>query len=216
MLKVRAGKAALTEWTQPMQCSRDNVCVKVATFVLALLWLISPKGGSCQSSEEQVERSFHAGRRDLQDGNFARAVEEFKKVLTLDPTLLEAEVNLGLAYQSLFEYDLAVRHLAKALHERPNLLGATVIAGMDYLKLGSPEKAIPFLQQAVKLDPSSGEARKALASAYLVQENFRLAAAHVRNFSLVNAECVQVTIRTMEKSTWSGPKLRAGLYEVHA
>jgi tetratricopeptide (TPR) repeat protein len=171
-----------------MQCSRDNVCVKVATFVLALLWLISPKGGSCQSSEEQVERSFHAGRRDLQDGNFARAVEEFKKVLTLDPTLLEAEVNLGLAYQSLFEYDLAVRHLAKALHERPNLLGATVIAGMDYLKLGSPEKAIPFLQQAVKLDPSSGEARKALASAYLVQENFRLAAAQFRQMAALEAD----------------------------
>src|SRR5207249_10282930 len=51
------------------------------------------------------------------------------------PILVEAEVNLGLAYQSLFEYDLAVRHLAKALRKRPNLLGPTVIVGMDYLKL---------------------------------------------------------------------------------
>jgi len=44
-------------------------------------------------------------------------------VLALDPNLVEAEVNLGLAYQSLSEYDLAVRHLTKALRERPNLLG---------------------------------------------------------------------------------------------
>src|SRR6202043_1669330 len=50
----------------------------------------------------------------------------------------------------------------KALRERPNLLGPTVIVGMDYLKLGSPEKAIPFLQRALKLDPSNREAHKAL------------------------------------------------------
>jgi len=47
---------------------------------------------------------------------------------------------------------------------------------MDYLKLGSPEKAIPFLQRALKLDPSNREAHQALASCYLGQENFRSAA----------------------------------------
>jgi tetratricopeptide (TPR) repeat protein len=147
-----------------------------------------PGAAPCQSSEEQIERSFHAGQRDLQDGNFARAVEEFKKVLALDPTLLEAEVNLGLAYQSLFEYDLAVHHLAKALRERPNLLGPTVIAGMDYLKLGFPEKAIPFLEQALKLEPSNRQAREALASAYLSQENFRGAAEQFRQVALHEAD----------------------------
>jgi hypothetical protein len=30
-------------------------------------------------------------------------------------------------------------------------------------------------------------------------------------FKLVNADCVQVTIRTKEKSTRGGPKLQAGL-----
>ncbi len=114
-----------------------------------------------QAPEAQIERSFHAGQRDMQEGNFAHAAEEFKEALTLDPTLIEAEVNLGLAYQSLFEYDLAVHYLSKALHERPNLLAPNVIAGMDYLKLGSPEKAIPFLQQALKLDPVNRDAREA-------------------------------------------------------
>ena len=32
-------------------------------------------------------------------------------------------------------------------------------------------------------------------------------------FKLVNAECVQVTIRTKEKSARGGPKLQAGLYK---
>jgi tetratricopeptide (TPR) repeat protein len=162
--------------------------VKVAAAVLLVLWSISPGSAIGQTSEEQIERSFHAGQRALQEGNFTRAVEEFKKVLALDPTLLEAEVNLGLAYQSLFEYDVAVRHLTKALRERPNLVGPTVIVGMDYLKLGSPEKAIPFLEQALKLDPLNRDAREALASAYLGQENFRCAAEQFQQIAAHEAD----------------------------
>ena len=109
-------------------------------------------------------------------------------MLALDPGLVEAEVNLGLAYQSLFEYDLAVRHLEKALRERPNLLGPTVIVGMDYLKLGSPEKATPFLQQALKLDPSNREAHQALASCYLGQESFRSAAEEFRQVAMLDSD----------------------------
>lgn len=159
-----------------------------APLALLLLYCISPAPATPQTSEEQIERSFHAGQQALQQREFARAVEEFKKVLGLDPTLLEAEVNLGLAYQSLFEYDSAVRHLTKALRERPNLLGPTVIVGIDYLKLGSPEKAIPFLQQALKLDPSNSETRRALASVYLNQENFHGAAEQFRQIALLDSD----------------------------
>ena len=59
---------------------------------------------------------------------------------------------------------------------------------MDYLKLGSPEKAIPFLQQALKLDPSNRDAREALASSYLRQENFRSAAEQFRQIALLESD----------------------------
>ncbi len=157
--------------------------MKVAVFLLFVLCSISAASAIAQNSEEQLERSFHAGQRAMQDGNFTRAVDEFKKVLAIDPTLLEADVNLGLAYQSLLEYDVAVRYLSKALRERPTLLGPTVIVGMDYLRLGSPEKAIPFLDQAVKLDPSNRDAREALSSACLAQENFRCATDQFRQIA---------------------------------
>src|SRR6266404_7124982 len=161
---------------------------KVIAAILLALCSIAPRLASCQTSEEQVELSFRAGQDALRRGDFVRAAEEFKKVLALDPSLIEAEVNLGLAYQNLSEYDLAVRHLTKALRERPNLLGPTVIVGMDYLKLGSPQKAIPFLQSALKLDPSNREARQALASAYLGQENFRSAAEEFRRVAVLDSD----------------------------
>ena len=167
---------------------REMHWVKAIVFIFLSLSLTAPKLAICQSSEEQLEVFFRAGQEALKQGEFVRAAEEFKKVLALDPSLVEAEVNLGLAYQSLFEYDLAVRQLSKALRERPNLLGPTVIVGVDYLKLGSPEKALPFLLQALKLDPSNREARQALASCYLGQENFRSAAEEFRHIAVLDPD----------------------------
>jgi len=62
-------------------------------------------------------------------------------------------------------------------------LAPNVIVGMDYVKLGSPEKAMPFLQHALKLDPSNREARQALASCYLAQDDFRGAAEEFRQLA---------------------------------
>jgi tetratricopeptide (TPR) repeat protein len=168
--------------------SRKTLSVIVKALVLLSFCLIAPRSATCQTSDEQIEASFRAGQAALKQGEFARAVEEFKKVLALDPTLVEGEVNLGLAYQSLSEYDLAVRHISKALLERPNLAGPTVIVGMDYLKLGAPQKAIPFLQRALKLDPSNREAREALALAYQGEENFRSAAEEFREIAVLDSD----------------------------
>jgi tetratricopeptide (TPR) repeat protein len=160
----------------------------IALVAVFLLFLAAPGALRSQTAEEQLEHSFRAGQMALQQGQFARAAEDFKKVLQLDPTLLEAQVNLGLAYQGLLEYEEATRFLVKALRERPNLLGPNVIVGMDYLKLGSPERAIPFLQAALKLDPSSRDAREALASSYLAQDNFGSAAEQFRRIADLNPD----------------------------
>lgn len=163
--------------------------VKVVAFFLLMFSVIVPGFAMGQSStQEEVELSFRAGQAALRHGDFARATEEFKKVLTLDPSLLEAEVNLGLSYQGLLQYDVAVRYLDKALRERPNLVGLNVVAGMDYLKLGSPEKARPFLDHALKLDPSNRDAHEAMALYHLSQENFRGAAVEFRQIAALDPD----------------------------
>jgi tetratricopeptide (TPR) repeat protein len=162
--------------------------VKVIAFFLLTSSLSVPGFASGQSSEQELELSFRAGQAALRQGDFVRATEEFKKVLTLEPNLLEAEVNLGLAYQGLLQYDSAVRHLDKALRERPNLLSLNVIVGMDYLKLGSPEKASPFLQHALKLEPSNRDVHEAMALYYLSQENFRGAAVEFRQIAALDSD----------------------------
>ena len=164
--------------------------LRCAVITLFLLTFSSSLTGFVfgQSEGQEVELSFRAGQAALKQGDFVRASEEFKKVLSLDPNLLEAEVNLGLAYQGLLQYDLAVRHLDKALRERPDLISVNVIVGMDYIKLGSPEKANPFLQRALKLDSSNRDAHEALALYHLSQENFQAAAVEFRKIADLNSD----------------------------
>jgi tetratricopeptide (TPR) repeat protein len=161
----------------------------VARTAFLLLCLLTSRGfAQSQGSEQQIEELFRGGQIALKEGDFPRAVEQFKKVLELDPNLPEAEVNLGLAYQSLLQYDEAVHQLAKALRQRPDLSAPNVIVGMDYLKLGLPEKAIPFLQHGVKLDPANKDAREALAMAYLDQEKIQLAAEEYRQVASLDPD----------------------------
>jgi tetratricopeptide (TPR) repeat protein len=159
----------------------------IALALLALL-LLTPRLARGQSSEQEIETSFRAGQAALKQGDFHRAVEDFKKVLALDPSLLEAEVNLGLAYQSLLDYDLAVRSLSHSLRERPNLIGLNVIVGMDYIKLGSPEKAAPYLHHALELNASSQDAHEAMALYYLTQDNVQGAAEQYRKVAGLNPD----------------------------
>ena len=154
--------------------------IKSITLSLIAFSVLLPGCALGQSSQQELETSFRAGQAALRQGDFVRAVEDFKKVLALDPGLVEAEVNLGLAYQSLLDYDAAARHLARALRERPNLAGLNVIVGMDYIKLGSPEKAAPYLRHALELDASSRDAHEAMALYHLTQENFQGAAEQYR------------------------------------
>lgn len=160
----------------------------IALAVAVVVFSIAPGAATCQTTEEQLGQLFRAGQMAMQQGQFAAAAEDFKKVLQLDPTLVEAQVNFGLACQGLLEYEQAARYLTKALRERPNLLAPNVIVGMDYIKLGSPEKGIPFLEAAVKLDPSNRDTREALASSYLAQDTFGSAAEQYRRIAELNPD----------------------------
>ena len=44
---------------------------------------------------------FRDGQEALRQGEHTRATERFRKVLALDPNLVEARVNLGLVYHAV-------------------------------------------------------------------------------------------------------------------
>lgn len=147
---------------------------------------ILSRPATAQSIEAQVVVHFRAAQQATQAGQLDRAVEEYKKVLRLDPTLIEARTDLGLAYHMLGQYDLSVAELAKAARAKPQLLAANLFLGIGYLKLGLVDKAFPPLERALAADPSNREAHRALAACYLAKDNYREAAKHFQ--TLFNLE----------------------------
>lgn len=170
-----------------LDCPRLSRFKIIALYLLALSLLV-PELAIGQPSQLDIETSFRAGQAALRQGDFQLAIKEFKKVLAMDPGLVEAEANLGLAYQSVLDFDSAAGYLAHALHERPNIPGLNVILGMDYLKLGSPEKALPYLQHALELAPSSPDAHDAMALYQLTQDDFQGAAEQYRKIAELNSD----------------------------
>ena len=169
-----AGRPA---WLQPA----------VLALLLALAWVV-PCPATGETLEEQEATHFRAGQAALKQGDLAQAAKEFKKVLDLDPSLVEARVNLGLVYHALGEFNLAANNLSIALRQSPNLPGPTVVLGIDYLKLGQTDKAIPVLQKGLRLDSSNLEGRRALARCYLAKADFRHTADEYRELAGLNPD----------------------------
>ncbi|HEV2500178.1 MAG TPA: tetratricopeptide repeat protein, partial [Terriglobia bacterium] len=106
----------------------------------------------------------------------------------LRPDLVAARVNLGLAYHAVGDYQLAVADLRQADEENPHLLATNLFLGLSYMKLGFPEKAIPALNQALMIDPSNREAKRALATAELAEYQYGKAAAQFRKLAAADPD----------------------------
>lgn len=127
-----------------------------------------------------LEQHFRAGQSALQAGNATAAVKEFQAVLALDPTLVEARVNLGLAYHLAGDYRHAVEQLVLSRKVRPDIVGANIVLGNDYLKLGEAEKAVAPLEDVLKADPDNWQAARLLRDALVNSDDYRQATLFAR------------------------------------
>ncbi|PYU92985.1 MAG: hypothetical protein DMG08_11300 [Acidobacteria bacterium] len=139
-------------------------------------FLTPPSLFAQQSSEQAIVAHFQAGQHAVKSGQLELAVAEFTKVLRLSPSLVEAQVNLGLAHHLLGQYGESVAVLAKAARQQPDLVPANLFLGIGYLKLGWHQKAVGPLERVVRLEPANREARRALAACRLADGDYRGAA----------------------------------------
>lgn len=108
------------------------------------------------------------GRTQYNEDQFADAISSFGRSLKLHPGNVEAENNLGLAWQGLSQTDRAIGAFQEAIAWQ----GAQPTDPQPYLNLGSllanqnqPEKAIPLLKQASNLAPKNPKILEELAVA---------------------------------------------------
>ena len=114
-------------------------------------------------------------------GQFDEAIECLKEAIRLKPDYGLAYANLGYAYRSLSRYRLAIEHLEKALEmqgDRPNAMTYLNI-GDTYYAMGELEKAIPYYQNRIRLNPDHATAHLLLGLSFRALKRDDEARAHL-------------------------------------
>jgi tetratricopeptide (TPR) repeat protein len=129
-------------------------------FVLLLLKesdLLFSQAQSASSVTAAVQQHFEAARQAEGARDYARAAEEYKKILTLKPQSAEACQNLGLVYHLQSKFREAIPVFERAMALQPSLWGSSLFLGIAYYKTNQFSKGLPALQRALDLNPRDAE-----------------------------------------------------------
>ncbi len=134
----------------------------------SMLWLAGcRKSGSADGGDEFL-RLTNLGKSHLDRGDGPKAAEAFQQALTLNPTLLDARLNVASALLLANRPAETIVAAQKVLEVEPNSAAAHYLIGCAQLRLGQPLEAVKSLQQSQRLDPA------------VTAVNFQLGLAHER------------------------------------
>ena len=89
-------------------------------------------------------------------------------------------INLGHAYTTAGNIDLAIKYFEKALALNPNIFATNYNLGNLYLKRGEEEDALRLLQTAALIRPKIPETHELLGEIYLKRKQIELAEFHLK------------------------------------
>ena len=99
-------------------------------------------------------------------GKLDEAVAEFKKAVSINPSLIEAYLSLGIVYVRKGMLDEAIAEWKKAITINPNLTNAHLNLGVAYHSKGMVDDAITEYKKALSINPNFAEANYNLGIAY--------------------------------------------------
>jgi tetratricopeptide (TPR) repeat protein len=131
----------------------------------------APAGIAPNSDNAAKARALVAAAINMTDSN--RAVALLWQATTLDPTLEEAYVYLGLYYNSRSQFDRVVQVYQKLVKYHPNETSAWLNIGEAYLSFSPPQydAALPYYRKAFALDATSSIAALRIGMIYAQQNN---------------------------------------------
>jgi tetratricopeptide (TPR) repeat protein len=113
---------------------------------------------------------YYLGRTKYSQDQFTGAIEAFEQCLKLEPRNILAESNVGLSYEGLQQKDEAIQAYQNAIawqsQSEVKSPKPFIYLGRIYLDENQPEKAVPYLLQAVAAFPQVSLAHEELGRAY--------------------------------------------------
>jgi len=127
---------------------------------------------------EQAKQTFGRELRDtlgkaeplLLAGNFVDAIPLYESIVKQLPTFYEAYFDLGTCYAQTGRVGDAETALRKYLSLQPISADGHAALGLVLAEQNKNDEAIAEFSQAIQIDPTQVEARKALANEYLQQQ----------------------------------------------
>ena len=152
----------------------------LAPFIL----LAAPTPILGQNADSEAIQHFKAAQKAQQAGSLDVAAQEYLKVIRLRPDAAEAYASLGLVYTAEGKLAESAQALGKAEALKPGLPGVSLYLGIDYVKRRQAARAIPYLREAVRLEPENKRAQTWLSTALWEDGQTQAALAQFRNASL--------------------------------
>ncbi len=113
-------------------------------------------------------------------GELNKAIEDYDKVIDIDPLYFEAYNNLGVLYGQNGLFDKAIEYFNKSIGIDPAYVDAYVNRGIAYAVSGRYDSALKDFDKAVLLDQNSAEAYFNRGNLYLKTGNRERAASDFR------------------------------------
>jgi tetratricopeptide (TPR) repeat protein len=108
-------------------------------------------------------------------GDHREALEEFKKVVLIDPGHARAYGGMGVSYDQLKDFVRAMECYERALALNPDLEAVHNNLGYSYLLQGKPEEAISEFKKAIARNDNDSRCHNNLGLAYAAQGRLDLA-----------------------------------------
>ncbi len=121
------------------------------------LWL-----SAARTSPSSPQNHNNLGDLYGRQGNYQRAIAEFKKAIELQPNYADAYHNLANTYTQIGEMDLAISYYQKALEFNPQLWQSHQNLAAIYYQQGKIELARQELEKAAAINPENANIQQAL------------------------------------------------------
>jgi Flp pilus assembly protein TadD len=116
-------------------------------------------------TRENPDAFNNLGQRYQEQGEYEKAIVEFKKALAINPNFPSALNNIGVCYGRLERYSLAEESFKRALALKPDDVYAMNNLAIMYIRIGKPQKAVEFAEMAVRVEPNYANGHLTLGSA---------------------------------------------------
>jgi predicted AlkP superfamily phosphohydrolase/phosphomutase/Flp pilus assembly protein TadD len=112
------------------------------------------------------------GQRYQQQGDFRRAIEQYRKAIEMRPTFYNAYNNLATCYGQLKMYPEAIDALERCIALKPDDYFAMSNLAVVMIHTGRPDEALRFAEQAVRTEPAYANGRVTLGTVLAMNRRY--------------------------------------------